>query len=250
MAKRKGLSKDDKEIVDLYLSTGESDNDSPLNYKFDLKCKNKKQKEAYKTINDNEISIICGASGTGKSYVALGRAIELLKQREYKQILIVTPLVEVGGKSTMGFLPGDEYQKLFSWSASSIYTISKMIGKSTVDKLIDIEKIQLTALAFLRGRSIDNSIVILEEGQNCSFEELKTFCTRIGSNSKFIITADLEQTDRKFKDNYIPLKDLSEKIKGVEGVGVYEFIVENPDDILRNPLIGRILEKLNEKDAK
>lgn len=210
-----------------------------LQTRFRLKFKNKTQKDFANLISEKEIVIAAGPSGTGKSYVSIARAIELLqnKTNPYNKIIISKPAVEAGEK--YGFLPGDVKEKMEPYVASSIDIIDKIIGKENRVKLELLEVIKVEPLAFIRGKTIDNSILIMEETQNMSPEQVKTLLTRIGENTKFIISGDLDQSD-KFRDvRQSGLYDAMQRHKNIDEIGF--FLFEN-NDIVRNPIITKILK--------
>lgn len=204
-----------------------------------LKCRNKKQKEVANLINDHEIVIISGPSGTGKSYVSIAKAIDLLKSPDtpYKKILISKPAVESGEK--LGFLPGDLLEKMEPHVASSVDIVDKIIGEVSRKKLVEDGVIVIEALAFIRGKTIDNAILIMEEAQNMSPGEIKTLLTRIGENAKFIISGDIDQSDKYRDVRDSGLYDVMIRHKNIEEIGFFEFLV---DDIVRNPIISKILK--------
>ena len=215
-----------------------TNNTSPLTSRHRLKCKNAKQKEFANLITEKEIVIASGPAGVGKSYVAIARAIELLnnKTNPYKRIIISKPAIEAD--ENHGFLPGDLKEKMAPHVASSIDIIDKIVGASTRLKLVEQGLVQVEALAFIRGKTIDNAILIMEEGQNMSPNQVKTLLTRIGSNSKFILSGDLDQSDR-FRDiRSSGLWDVIDRHKNIPEIGFFEFTNE---DIVRNPIISKIL---------
>ena len=209
-----------------------------LNYKHRLKCKNQVQKEFAKLIVDNEIIIASGPAGVGKSYVAIAKAIELVqtKANKFEKIMIITPAVEAG--ENLGFLPGDMKEKLAPHVASSIDIIDKIVKKPNRKKLSEAGILKIDALAFIRGKSIDNTILVMEEAQNMSPDQMKTLLTRIGYNSKFIISGDLDQSDRFKHISKSGLYDAIDRHKNVNAIGFVEF---QEIDIVRNPLIKEIL---------
>jgi len=191
-------------------------------------------------IDNNQITLCIGPAGVGKSYISVVKALELLKKpnNSYNKIVIITPIVEL--EERIGYLKGNLSEKLDPYLFSTYYLIDKVIGKENREKLVELDIIKPLAIAYLRGININNSIVIFEESQNSTKRGMKTFLTRIGYNSKFIISGGIEQIDR-FKDvNESGLKDIFDKLKNVDDVGIMEF---NNDDIVRNPLISKILEK-------
>lgn len=198
------------------------------------------QKKYYDILINSQITICSGPAGVGKSYIAMKAAVDLLADPKspYEKIIIVRPAVEAEEK--LGSLPGGLEEKLDPYIFPSYYLLNKIIGKEAREKLKSIEVVEVFALAYMRGMNIDNSILIFEEAQNSSPNQMKLLLTRIGFNSKFLISGDLEQTDRYRDKKLSGLYDAVNKFKDVDDVGVFEF--EN-DDIVRNPLISKILKK-------
>jgi phosphate starvation-inducible PhoH-like protein len=198
------------------------------------------QKIYYNTLLENEITICSGPAGVGKSFVAMRAAIDLLldETNNYEKLIIVRPAVEAEEK--LGSLPGNLEEKLDPYIFPSYYLLNKIIGKESREKLKNHDIIEVFALAYMRGMNIDNSILIFEESQNCTPSQMKLLLTRIGFNSKFFISGDVEQTDR-YKDKRLSgLYDALNRFKGIDNIGVFEF--ENKD-VIRNPLITKILDK-------
>ena len=198
------------------------------------------QKHYYNTLIDNEITICSGPAGVGKSYVAMRAAIDLLLDNDnsYEKIIIVRPAVEAEEK--LGSLPGNLEEKLDPYIFPSYYLLNKIIGKDSREKLKQNDVIEVFALAYMRGMNIDNSILIFEESQNCTPSQMKLLLTRIGFNSKFFISGDVEQTDRYRDKTQSGLYDALKRFRDIEGVGVFEF---KNEDIIRNPLISKLLNR-------
>ena len=198
------------------------------------------QKKYYNILKNNQITICSGPAGVGKSYVAMKAAIDLLADSStpYEKIIIVRPAVEAEEK--LGSLPGNVEEKLDPYIFPSYYLMNKLIGKETRETLKNYDVIEVFALAYMRGMNIDNSILIFEESQNSTPNQMKLLLTRIGFNSKFFISGDLEQTDRYKDKTHSGLYDAIQKFKNMDDVGVFEF---KDDDIVRNPLITKILKK-------
>lgn len=217
-----------------------------LGKKLRIKCKNSKQKDFTRMIADMEIVVAAGPPGTGKSFLSIGKAIELLqnKTNNYERLLIVKPAVEV--EENLGFLPGDLKEKLAPYLASSIDIVDKLVGKPNREKLEDAGIIQIEPLGFIRGKTIDNSIVVIEETQNISPSQLKSLLTRIGENSKYIISGDLNQSDKFRRFTQTGLYDIFQRLRCVPEIGFFQFDAE---DIVRNPLITKILEHYDEQSA-
>ena len=201
------------------------------------------QKEYYDILKENEITICTGPAGVGKSYIAMKAAVELLmdENNSYEKIIIVRPAVEAEEK--LGALPGNLEEKLDPYIFPSYYLLNKIIGKEAREKLKEADVIEVFALAYMRGMNIDNSILIFEESQNSTPSQMKLLLTRIGFNSKFFISGDVEQTDR-YKDKTLSgLYDAVNRFKDMENVGTYSF---HSKDIIRNPLITKILDRYEE----
>jgi phosphate starvation-inducible PhoH-like protein len=198
------------------------------------------QKIYYDLLKKNQITICSGPAGVGKSYIAMKAALDILSdpQSPYEKIIIVRPAVEAEEK--LGSLPGNVEEKLYPYIFPSYYLMNKIIGKENREKLKDIDAIEVFALAYMRGMNIDNSILIFEEAQNSTPNQMKLLLTRIGFNSKFFISGDLEQTDRYKDKTQSGLYDAIKKFKGLDDVGVFEF---DNKDVVRNPLIGKILKR-------
>jgi phosphate starvation-inducible PhoH-like protein len=168
-------------------------------------------------------------------------AIDLLSDPNtpYEKIIIVRPAVEAEEK--LGSLPGNVEEKLDPYIFPSYYLLNKIIGKETREKLKELEVIEVFALAFMRGMNIDNSILIFEEGQNATPSQMKLLLTRIGFNSKFFISGDVEQSDRYKNKTHSGLWDAIEKFRDSSVISTFEF--KDKKDIVRNPLITKILQK-------
>lgn len=212
--------------------------------KIAIKHKNKNQSDFTKLIDEKEIIICAGPAGCGKSHLSIAKALELLKDPNncYNKINIITPAVE--SEEKLGFLPGDLLEKLQPYLYSTYYLIDKIIGKDIRIKLVENGVIEPIAVGFLRGVNIDNSILIFEEAQNSSITTMKTLLTRIGRNSKFIISGDLEQIDNEKLKTKINsgLQYAVEYLTDIENIGIFKFTHE---DIVRNPLISLILDRFN-----
>jgi len=198
------------------------------------------QKDYHSVLKNNEITICTGPAGVGKSYIAMKAAVELLMEdnNSYEKIIIVRPAVEAEEK--LGSLPGNLEEKLDPYIFPSYYLLNKIVGKEVREKLKSNDIIEIFALAYMRGMNIDNSILIFEEAQNSTPSQMKLLLTRIGFNSKFFISGDVDQTDRYKDKTQSGLYDATIKFKNLDGVGTYNF--ENKD-IIRNPLISKILDR-------
>jgi phosphate starvation-inducible PhoH-like protein len=202
------------------------------------------QRVYYDILKNNQITICSGPAGVGKSYIAMKAAVDLLQDptNSYEKIMIVRPAVEAEEK--LGSLPGALEEKLDPYISPSYYLLNKLIGKENREKLIELDFIEVQALAYIRGWNIDNTILIFEEAQNSTPKQMKLLLTRIGFNSKFFISGDLEQTDRYKDKTHSGLWDAMSKFRDMEDIGVFEF---SEKDIVRNPLITKILKKYEDE---
>lgn len=201
------------------------------------------QKDYYELLINNQIVLCSGPAGVGKSYISMKAAVDLLLDptNSYEKLVIVRPAVEAEEK--LGSLPGNVEEKLDPYIFPSYYLLNKIIGKEAREKLKEAEIIEVFALAYMRGMNIDNTILIFEEAQNSTPNQMKLLLTRIGYNSKFFISGDLEQTDRYKDKRQSGLWDALQRFKSVDDVGVFEF---SDKDVVRNPIISKLLKRYEE----
>jgi phosphate starvation-inducible PhoH-like protein len=202
------------------------------------------QKKYYSTLVENQITICSGPAGVGKSYISMKAAIDLLSDPStpYEKIIIIRPVVE-GGESRLGSLPGTYEEKMEPYIIPSYYLLNKIIGKESREKLKEGGFIEVLSISYLRGFNIDNSICVVEESQNTTPLEMKLILTRIGFNSKFFISGDVEQSD-KFKDKEKSgLYDAIKRLKNINGIGISLF---GEEDVVRNPIIKEIIKRYND----
>ena len=200
----------------------------------------KNQETYWNILGENQITLCFGPAGVGKSYIAMKRAVDLLydDSNKYEKIIIVRPAVEAEEK--LGSLPGGLEEKLDPYIYPSYYLLNKIIGKEARETLKDQGYIEVAALAYMRGWNVDNTILVFEEAQNATPAQIKLLLTRIGFNSKFFLSGDLEQSD-KFRDKTKSgLFDAKKRLQDVKGIGIFEFGMQ---DIVRNPIIGEILNR-------
>lgn len=205
-----------------------------------FKPKNDKQQQFVDLIKSREIVIATGVAGTGKTYVALATALNLLSAG-YKKVILVKSVTTIPGEE-IGFLKGGMEQKMEPFIMSYMWNIDKICGDFSAARLLDAKVIEVLPLAFIRGLSIDNSIVIIDECQNIDSHTFKTMMTRIGDNSKYILLGDTEQIDRRKKSESC-LRTVIEIFKDSDIVGTIDF---KDEDCVRNPIIPIILSKLRE----
>ena len=240
-SRRRGkLSEEELEEVQNFVYRKNAEEDKFLtSMSVHYKCKNENQGKLRESIRNNEISIVSGLPGTGKTFIACAESLKLIKSKsKYKKILLVKSITQLRGEE-LGSLPGDLNEKFDPYLGSFIDNFEKIIGESLTRKLRELGLINLQPLAFVRGRSIDNTIIIVDEAQNISVDNMRTLMTRIGDNSKMIILGDVKQKDiRNKKDS--SLEVIIDKFNNIDNFGCVE--LRNPNDVVRNPII-RIIEE-------
>jgi phosphate starvation-inducible PhoH-like protein len=187
---------------------------------------------------ENDVTICTGPAGSGKSSVAVGLACGWLLEGKISKIIITRPTVEAG--RGLGFLPGSKDEKIQPYLVPIIEEMNAYLGRDMVKKFRDGEIIEMCPLEYMRGRNFHDAFMILDEAQNATFEQIKMFITRIGIDSRAVINGDADQSDLPFNMRG-GLQNVSQKLFGLQGVGVCEL---QASDIVRNPIIGRILERL------
>lgn len=197
-----------------------------------------------KSILDNDINFGIGPAGTGKTYLAVACAVEALQKEQVRRILLVRPAVEAGEK--LGFLPGDLSQKIDPYLRPLYDALYEMLGFEHVAKLIERQVIEVAPLAYMRGRTLNNSFIILDESQNTTIEQMKMFLTRIGFGSTAVITGDVTQVDlpRGTRSGLMHVMDV---LRGVPGI---TFTYFKAKDVVRHPLVQRIVEAYDRYDEQ
>ncbi|MPV86554.1 PhoH family protein [Ostreibacterium oceani] len=193
------------------------------------------QRQYLKRIFDYDVNFGLGPAGTGKTYLAVACAVAMLNEDLVRRIVLVRPAVEAGER--LGFLPGDLAQKVDPYLRPLYDALYEMLGAERAGKLIEKNIIEIAPLAFMRGRTLSDAFIILDEAQNTTAEQMKMFLTRIGFGSKAVVTGDLSQVDLP-KGVRSGLRDASEVLKGVEGIA---YTVFSADDVVRHPLVQRIV---------
>jgi phosphate starvation-inducible PhoH-like protein len=189
-----------------------------------------------KSIQEYDLAFGIGPAGTGKTYLAIASAIDALESESVRRIVLVRPAVEAGER--LGFLPGDMSQKVDPYLRPMYDALYDMMGAEQVTKLIEKNVIEIAPLAFMRGRSLNESLVILDEAQNSSVEQMKMFLTRIGFGSSAVVTGDITQIDLPNRQES-GLKNAMRILEGVSGIA---FTMFTPKDVVRHPLVQRIVE--------
>lgn len=184
----------------------------------------------------NDLIFVTGPAGSGKTYTAIALAVRALKNKEVKRIILIRPAVEAGEK--LGFLPGDIKEKLDPYLQPLYDALNDMIPAAKLSKYIEDGTVQIAPLAYMRGRTLDNAFVILDEAQNTTVSQIKMFLTRMGKNARFIVTGDNTQIDlpRRSDSGLMPVINM---LRGIEGIGIIEF---DNRDIIRHRLVKHIVE--------
>lgn len=202
------------------------------------------QKEFIRNMVENEVVFCQGLAGSGKTHIAIGMAIEYLLKDKVGKIVITRPVVEAGEK--IGFLPGSAEEKIHPYLIPILDEVNHFISMADYARLKNENRIEIVPLGLMRGRNFHDAFIVADECQNATYEQLKMLITRIGNESKMVLTGDAAQSDlnKHVKGGFIRLM---ERLSDVEGVGL-AFL--EACDIIRNPIIGRILDKLEEYETK
>jgi len=209
-----------------------------------IKAQTPNQKEMVKAIDKNDMLFAIGPAGSGKTYTAVALAVRALKAKQVKRIVLTRPAVEAG--ENLGFLPGDLKDKLDPYLQPLYDALRDMIVEEKLVKYMEERVIEIAPLAFMRGRTLGNAFVILDEAQNATYSQMKMFLTRMGKNAKFIITADPTQIDLPYQQQS-GLQEATKYLKDVEGIS---FVHLNEYDIIRHPLVTKIVEAYVKNEKK
>ena len=214
--------------------------------KKSIKPRGENQLKYCAAIKAHDINFGIGPAGTGKTYLAVASAVEALEQERARRILLVRPAVEAGEK--LGFLPGDLSQKIDPYLRPLYDALYEMLGFEKVEKLLEKNIIEVAPLAYMRGRTLNDSFIILDESQNTTVEQMKMFLTRVGFGSTVVVTGDITQVDLPFKVKS-GLRHVLNVLGDVDGISFTNF---SSKDVVRHPLVQRIVEayEQHEKNAE
>ena len=244
------------EMVQLYLndnvnndstktaSTEYEDNDSVKHRRGKISGRGKSQKQYLEQINASDLTIGVGPAGTGKTYLAVASAVDALESDLVDRLILVRPAVEAGER--LGFLPGDLAQKIDPYLRPMYDALFEMLGQQKVAKYIERNVIEIAPLAYMRGRTLNDSFIILDEAQNTTIDQMKMFLTRIGFGSKAVITGDITQVDLP-REKTSGLRHALKILSDVEGIGVTQF---HKGDIVRHPLVKKIVTAYEDDDSR
>jgi len=208
-----------------------------------IQARGPNQKQYLANIRNFDLTFGIGPAGTGKTYLAVACAVEALQADRVRRIVLVRPAVEAGER--LGFLPGDMAQKVDPYLRPMYDALYEMLGFDRVARFTERAVIEVAPLAFMRGRSLNDAFIILDEAQNTTIEQMKMFLTRIGFGSKAVVTGDITQTDLP-ANRASGLQHVIEVLKGVEGVA---FTFFNARDVVRHPLVQRIVQAYEEQKS-
>ncbi len=206
-----------------------------------IKVKNVTQFKYIETIENSTITFGIGPAGTGKTFLAVASAVKMYTDENIKKIVLTRPAVEAGER--LGYLPGDLSQKIDPYLVPLFDSLEYFFGNETLQYLIEKRNIEIVPLAYMRGRTLNNACIILDEAQNATVSQIKMFLTRLGEDSKMIITGDETQIDLHNRD-YSGLKKTRKSLSNIEEISVVEF---KNSDIVRNKIVSKILEVFPDK---
>ena len=209
-----------------------------------IKSRSKKQQQLIDAFNKTDMVFAVGPAGTGKTYLSIALAVRSLKDKQVKKIILSRPAVEAGEK--LGFLPGDMKEKIDPYLQPLYDSLQDMLPAVKLQDMLEKNIIQIAPLAFMRGRTLNDAIVILDEAQNTTPAQIRMFLTRMGWNTKMIITGDLTQIDLPHNQNS-GLKEALQILKGLEGISVIEL---GQKDIVRHKLVTRIVNAYEAYDSQ
>lgn len=238
----------DDDPLKIDVTGSEDDNVDPFsrskNRHKKISGRGKSQQQYLEQIKTNDLTIGVGPAGTGKTYLAVASAVEALENDLVDRLILVRPAVEAGER--LGFLPGDLAQKIDPYLRPMYDALFEMMGQAKVAKCIERNIIEIAPLAYMRGRTLNDAFIILDEAQNTTIDQMKMFLTRIGFGSKAVITGDITQVDLP-RDKTSGLRHTLKILSDIDGIGVTQF---QKGDIVRHPLVKKIVHAYEEDESK
>jgi phosphate starvation-inducible protein PhoH and related proteins len=240
LRKRKNRNNTDRKfsVLDNKKDGFEKPEDIVIGFKNRLKPRSINQKEYIRTVAENTITFCQGVPGSGKTHIAIGMALEYLIDQKVKKIVITRPVVEAGEK--LGFLPGTAEEKLHPYLLPLFDEIDYFLKPQHFGKLKHTRQIEIVPLGLMRGRSFHEAFIVADECQNASYEQLKMLLTRIGIDSKMVLTGDLDQSDLAHYQKQ-GFRDIIDRLNGTNSIGFSQLEIS---DIVRNPIIADIVDRL------
>ena len=232
------------QVIDQCFSGGITQDDAPVdkdvivygNNGNIVRARTVNQQRLVKLYDKNDLLFAVGPAGSGKTYTAIALAVRALKEKQVRRIILTRPAVEAGEK--LGFLPGDMKEKLDPYLQPLYDALNDMIPPAKLQKHLEEGTVQIAPLAYMRGRTLDNAFVILDEAQNTTLSQIKMFLTRMGRNARFIVTGDVTQIDLPRRSDSGLVRTM-EILRGIADIGIVEF---DKRDIVRHPLVKHIVE--------
>ena len=232
------------QVIDQCFSGGITQDDAPVdkdvivygNNGNIVRARTVNQQRLVKLYDRNDLLFAVGPAGSGKTYTAIALAVRALKEKQVRRIILTRPAVEAGEK--LGFLPGDMKEKLDPYLQPLYDALNDMIPPAKLQKFLEDGTVQIAPLAYMRGRTLDNAFVILDEAQNTTLSQIKMFLTRMGRNARFIVTGDVTQIDLPRRSDSGLVRTM-EILRGIADIGIVEF---DKRDIVRHPLVKHIVE--------
>lgn len=200
-----------------------------------IKPRSEGQKELMEAMNTHNLVMAIGPAGTGKTYLAISAAVEAFDKGKVERIILSRPAVEAGEK--IGYLPGDLQDKMAPYLRPLYDALNDRMGMKRLKQYIDSGEIEIAPVGYMRGRTLNNAFVVIDEAQNCTYGQIKMLVSRLGWNSTMVITGDPDQSD--LLDGISGLRDMSAKLRSVEGIAVQNL---RETDIVRHPLVAKMLE--------
>ena len=235
MGRSKRLSKEEKQEVEAWIYQNNTEETRMTDtMTISVKCKTENQKTLVNSIKEKEVTICSGPAGTGKTYLACAEALRLIKRyAKYRKIVIVKSVTTLKNEE-IGFLKGNLREKMEPFMFSFVHNFEKLVGQSITSRLRELKTIEEMPIAYMRGINLDRSIIIIDEAQNISQENIRTIMTRLGKDSKMIFLGDERQQDSKGGNG---LTFLMDHFAHIEEIGCVQF---NKSDVVRNPLVAKI----------
>ena len=235
MGRSKRLSKEEKQEVEAWIYQNNTEETRMTDtMTISVKCKTENQKSLVNSIKENQVTICSGPAGTGKTYLACAEALRLIKRyAKYKKIVIVKSVTTLKNEE-IGFLKGNLREKMEPFMFSFVHNFEKLVGQSITSRLRELKTIEEIPIAYMRGINLDRSIIIVDEAQNISRENIRTIMTRLGKDSKMVFLGDERQQDSKGGNG---LTFLMDHFTDIEEIGCIQF---TKADVVRNPLVAKI----------